>query len=55
MLAAGAEDAVNFDGGGSTTLLYWDAKLKKTVVLNRHTEGGYLRPVASNVGIVLKR
>ena len=55
MLAAGAEDAINFDGGGSTSLLYWDAKLKKPVATNRHTASGYMRPVGSNVGIVLRK
>ena len=55
MLAAGAADAINFDGGGSTSLLYWDAKLKKPVATNRHTASGYMRPVGSNVGIVLSK
>ena len=55
LLAAGASDAINFDGGGSTSLLYWDAKNHKPVVTNRHTIGGYMRPVGSNVGVVIKR
>ena len=54
LLAAGAFDAINFDGGGSTSLLYWDAKTRKPVATNRHTSGGYMRPVGSNVGIVLR-
>lgn len=53
LLASGASDAVNFDGGGSTSLLYWDAKKRKPAAVNRHTSGGYMRPVGSNVGIVL--
>ena len=55
LLAAGASDAINFDGGGSTSLLYWDAKSHKPVATNRHTSGGYMRPVGSNVGVVIKR
>ncbi len=55
LLASGAFDAINFDGGGSTSLLYWDAKKQKPVAVNRHTSGGYMRPVGSNVGIVLNR
>ncbi len=54
LLAAGASDAINFDGGGSTSLLYWDAKSHQPVATNRHTSGGYMRPVGSNVGVVIK-
>ena len=54
LLAAGAFDGINFDGGGSTSLLYWDATKRKPVAANRHTSGGYMRPVGSNVGIVLR-
>ena len=52
LLAAGAFDGINFDGGGSTSLLYWDAKKHKPIATSRHTSGGYMRPVGSNVGIV---
>ncbi len=52
---AGACDAINMDGGGSTTLCYWDAKTQKPVVVNRHTVDGYQRPVGSNIGIYLKK
>ncbi len=48
---AGAADAMNMDGGGSTTLVYWDAEAQKPVVCNRHGESGYTRPVAANIGI----
>ena len=34
MLDAGASDAVNMDGGGSTTLVYWNGK--EPVMVNRH-------------------
>ena len=51
MLAAGAADAINMDGGGSATLAWWDAEKKKTVIPNRHGPKffGY-RPVAMNLG-----
>ncbi len=48
---AGATDAMNMDGGGSTTLVYWDAAAGKPVVCNRHSESGYTRPVAASMGI----
>ena len=48
---AGASDAMNMDGGGSTTLVYWDAAAGKPVVCNRHSESGYTRPVAASMGI----
>lgn len=55
LIAAGAKDAINMDGGGSTTLVYWDSQKKKPVSLCRHSESGYERPVASNLGIFLKK
>ena len=55
MLEAGASDAINMDGGGSTTMCYWDRRKKKPVMVNRHGKGGYMRPVANNLGIVIKR
>ena len=48
--AAGAWDAIDFDGGGSATLCYWDAKTSRPVTVNR-TEG---RRVALNVGIYVR-
>jgi hypothetical protein len=51
MKDAGAWDAMNMDGGGSTTLVYWDDAAKKPVVCNRQTESGYTRPVGANMGI----
>ena len=53
-LKAGAADAVNMDGGGSTTLCYWDAETEEAIVLTRHGSGGYQRPVGANLGIFLE-
>ena len=50
MLAAGAADAINMDGGGSATLAWWDAEKKKTVIPNRHGLFFGYRPVAMNLG-----
>lgn len=49
--AAGAADAVNMDGGGSATLVFWDGKNSRSSIPNRHNEKrtGY-RPVAANMG-----
>ncbi len=55
LLEAGAWDVINMDGGGSATLCYWDRKKQRPVVLNRHTANGYLRPVGSNVGVVVEQ
>lgn len=56
LLDAGAWNAVNMDGGGSTTLLYWDAKAEKPVMLNRHSANGtYQRPNAVNVAVWLDK
>lgn len=52
--AAGADDAMNFDGGGSTTLVVWDNKAGKPFIFNRHgAVKGYYRPVALNAGIIV--
>ena len=55
LLAAGASDAINMDGGGSTTLIYWDKKKKTMVSLCRHSKSRYERVVGSNFGIYLKK
>ena len=55
MLEAGASDAINMDGGGSTTMCYWDKRKKKPVMVNRQGKVGYMRSVANNLGIVIKR
>lgn len=53
LLEAGAWDAINMDGGGSATMCFWDRRKKKPVMVNSHGKGGYMRPVANNLGIVL--
>ena len=55
LAAAGAGDAINMDGGGSSTMCFWDRRKNRPVVVNSHGRGGYLRPVASNLGIVIER
>ena len=55
IISAGASDAVNMDGGGSTTMLYWDAAKRKPIMVNRHSASGYMRPVATSLGIVLNK
>jgi hypothetical protein len=49
--AAGASDALNMDGGGSTSLVHWDESRGRPVMLNRHDERGSARSVAMNIGI----
>ncbi len=48
----GAWDGLNMDGGGSTTLVRWDAEASVIRQLN-HQAGGAERRVGSNLGIVL--
>ena len=49
---AGASDAINMDGGGSSTLVLWDQKRKQPRLLNRPTKDGkYQRPVANALGV----
>ena len=49
--AAGASDAINMDGGGSSTLVFWDNEKKTAVVPNRHdAKRQNYRPVAINLG-----
>ena len=55
LLAAGAWDVINMDGGGSATLCCWDKRKKRPKALNRHSANGYLRPVGSNVGVIIDR
>lgn len=56
LLDAGASDVINMDGGGSTTMCYWNKKTKKPVMVNRHNaKGTAMRPVATNLGIVLQK
>lgn len=53
MQDAGAWDAVNMDGGGSTSLCYWNEQEKKPVFLPHHKRG-VQRYVGSNIGIYLE-
>lgn len=50
---AGSFDAINMDGGGSTSLCYWDTKQQKVVIANRPTATNRERLVGSNIGIYL--
>ena len=55
IISAGASDSINMDGGGSTTMLYWDAVKRKPIMVNRHSPMGYMRPVATSLGVVLNK
>ena len=56
MIEAGASDAINMDGGGSSSMCVWDRRKKKPTLINRHDpKRSYMRPVASNLGIVIKK
>ena len=50
MLMEGCSDAVNMDGGGSTSFVVWDRENACPQMLNRHANG-YRRRVAINLGI----
>ncbi|WKK24680.1 phosphodiester glycosidase family protein [Streptomyces olivoreticuli] len=49
----GADDAVNLDGGGSSTLVTRDPDAKRTTVRN-HPSGGGERAVANGIGIFIR-
>lgn len=55
LVEAGASDAINMDGGGSATMCCWDRRKKKMVMINRQGLNDYMRPVANNLGVILKR
>ena len=56
LIEAGAADGINMDGGGSSTMCYWDRRKKKPIMVNRHSGNGvHMRPVANNLGIVISR
>ena len=55
IISAGASDSINMDGGGSTTMLYWDMVKRKPIMVNRHSPTGYMRPVATSLGVVLNK
>lgn len=46
----GCTDAINLDGGGSTSFVVFDEKSDRPAMLNRHA-GGYVRKIALNFGI----
>ena len=49
--AAGAADAINMDGGGSSTLVRWDGEKGEAVTDNRHDPGRrFYRNVAASIG-----
>lgn len=52
MKSAGAADAMNMDGGGSTSMVYWDGK--QPVMVNKHDDKGSMRSVGGNIGIYLE-
>ena len=54
MKAAGASDALNMDGGGSSTIVLWDGDKEGVYIPNRH-KGGEYRPVAASLGVYLDR
>lgn len=49
----GSSDAVNFDGGGSTTMVVREPGAAKTRVINRPSDGSQ-RAVANGLGVLLK-
>lgn len=55
MRDAGAVDAINMDGGGSTTLIYWDEEEDEPVICNYPVKGGAIRRNGMNMGIYVKR
>jgi len=50
LLREGCTDAVNMDGGGSTSLVVFDRASGRPVMLNHHA-AGYVRKTAVNLGI----
>ena len=48
----GCADALNLDGGGSTSFVVFDEKSNRPEMLNRHA-GGYVRKIALNFGITV--
>jgi len=52
MQDAGAWDAINMDGGGSTTMCLWDYQKNEAVMLNHHS-GNSKRNVGGNIGLYI--
>ena len=51
LLRDGCADAINMDGGGSTSLVVYDRARNRPRMLNRHANG-YVRKTALNLGLV---
>ncbi len=49
----GCTDALNLDGGGSTSFVVFDEKSDRPEMLNRHA-GGHVRKIALNFGITVE-
>jgi len=50
----GVTDAINLDGGGSTSFVVFDRKNNRPAMLNRH-RNGFVRKIALNFGITVDR
>ncbi len=48
---AGASSAMNMDGGGSTSMVYWDDATQKDILCNRHGDTDYTRKVGASIGV----
>ena len=51
LLREGCADAVNMDGGGSTSLVIYDRTNNRPLMLNHHANG-YVRKTALNLGLI---
>ncbi len=51
LLREGCWDAINMDGGGSTSLVIYDREHKRPIMLNHHANG-YVRKTALNLGLI---
>lgn len=54
LLREGCWDAINMDGGGSTSLVIYDRKHNRPIMLNHHANG-YARKTALNLGLIFPR
>ena len=52
LLHEGCADAINMDGGGSTSLVIYDREHNRPLMLNHHANG-YVRKTALNLGLIL--
>ena len=51
LLREGCWDAINMDGGGSTSLVIYDRERNRPLMLNHHANG-YVRKTALNLGLI---